>query len=622
MIAQRSALLSLVAGCALLVAGCALLVTGCAQVLGDVELPEPESGAGALEPSAVPSPPDPEQISSPLPEAPPPVLVSESPSSEEATPSDIQLDLTEDALCAPDARRCLAGVRQSCAADGSGWLALEVCASASLCTPDRCLQATCGAHELRCDGRELQQCNDARDGWLLIAGCETPAHCSLAGPSDSTSTQCSAEPCQPDARRCNGARLERCLADRSGWELIVACESGDLCAATLTEGSERCAPPVCDARELRCLGTHLERCNPGRSGWSELERCRSEQLCATSAAAGSPRCEPASCAPFEHVCAGNQLRACDVGLTGFREKATCLATELCDPVRGRCGARECSAGERRCNGARIESCSAEQTGFVATDEPPCATSQLCRVAPGEGASCTPPVCAVGQFRCAGPLLQRCSDGRDAWLDFATCASAQLCNAERGAAGCVPQDCEPGERRCLGDTLTLCRAGGDGSDVIANCASAGGCDAATLDCRDPCVVGSARCQAEQLEICTDPLLGWQSTACVSAELCDATNRRCEPPACAVGARRCAGANVEECNAARTGFAAVEQCASAALCAQTGDQAACRAPACAAGETLCDGDDLVACNAARTGFVLSEACTGRNACVDGPPARCRR
>lgn len=615
--------------------GGALLLAGCAELLGEIELPATESVVSPLQASPGAAGAAPEGTAEGTQPGAPALPVSESPGGEAPNPSDFQVDLSGSVPCAPDSVRCLEDVRQSCVADGSGWLALEACAGSSLCTPERCLQPSCAAHELRCDGRELQQCNAGRDGWLLIATCATPAHCDPSG-ANPAAIQCAPEPCAAGAQRCNGARLERCLADRSGWELIVACESGDLCTATLAEGAERCAPPVCDARELRCQGRHLQRCNAGRSGWVSLEHCSSEALCEASQEAGSPRCTPAGCAPGQHVCDGPVLSTCEPELTGFQPKASCLETELCDPVRGRCGARECSAGERRCNGAQIELCNPEQTGFAATADPPCATPELCRAAPGEGPSCAPPLCAVGEFRCAGNLLQRCSDGRSAWQDFATCASAELCNAERGASGCVPQDCQPGERRCLGDTLTLCRPGGDGSDAIAQCATAGGCDPEALECRDPCVVGSTRCRAEQLQTCSDPLRGWESTACASAELCDAASGRCQPPACAAGQRRCAGASVEECSPGLTGFVPVEQCASAALCTQSsaqgtqsgdqgsqgGDQATCQPPACAAGETRCDDDDLLTCNAARTGFSV-ESCDGLlNTCVAGPPARCRR
>src|SRR6185295_14093976 len=289
--------------------------------------------------------------------------------------------------------------------------------------------------------------------------------------------------------------------------------------------------------------------------------CASEQLCEASRQAGLPRCEPARCAPGEHVCVGDQLQTCDAGLGGFVEQQTCLGSELCDPVRGRCGTRDCSAGERRCNGAQIESCDAELKGFSATDEAPCATPQLCRAAQSGNVNCAGAVCAAGEFRCAGDLLQRCSDARDAWLDFETCASAQLCDASFGARGCRPVDCQAGERRCLGNLLTQCHAAGDGSDTIADCSLAGGCDPSALDCRDPCVVGSVRCSGERLESCDSPLLGWQGIACASAELCNAAQRRCDPPLCDAGARRCNGASLEECGPARTGFSAVEQCGSA-------------------------------------------------------------
>jgi hypothetical protein len=144
-----------------------------------------------------------------------------------------------------------------------------------------------------------------------------------------------------------------------------------------------------------------------------------------------------------------------------------------------------------------------------------------------------------------------------------------------------------------------------------------------ECRDPCVVGSTRCQGERLESCDSPLLGWQGESCASPELCNAAERRCAPPACALGEQRCSGANVEECALSRVGFDVVEQCASAVLCVQTGARAACTPPACGAGETRCNGNDqLLTCNANRTGFDAQECSGLLNSCLQGPPAACRR
>jgi hypothetical protein len=266
-------------------------------------------------------------------------------------------------------------------------------------------------------------------------------------------------------------------------------------------------------------------------------------------------------------------------------------------------------------------CDETLTGFVPTGDAACATPQLCSTGLGGEVSCDQPICAVGEFRCAGDLLQRCSDGRNSWLDVQACGSPQLCDQSFGALGCRPPVCVAGEPRCVGDTLELCRAGGEGSDPIAECALAGGCDPALGDCRDPCVVGAPRCTGALLEICDDPLTGWQSTPCASAELCNAGARRCDPAECRPGDRRCLGAQPQRCTPGMNGFVDVgAACATPELCDP--DDGSCLEPACDAGETVCDGGDtLLTCNADQTGFD-STPCTGLLVtCDSDPPAACR-
>jgi hypothetical protein len=231
-----------------------------------------------------------------------------------------------------------------------------------------------------------------------------------------------------------------------------------------------------------------------------------------------------------------------------------------------------------------------------------------------------PVCAAGQFRCEGSLLQSCNEEGNGWLDIDRCASAELCDASRRTGGCLPQTCEAGALRCAGDTLERCRDGGDNSDPVAECALAGGCDPIALACRDACIVGGARCRGAALEICDDVLTGWQSTVCASPELCNAEARRCEPPRCEPDEPTCQGSQPQRCAPGRDGFVDVgAPCASVELCDPS--RGACVEPACAAGETACGGlMTLLTCNASQTGFD-TRACGLLALCDSGPPALCR-
>lgn len=379
----------------------------------------------------------------------------------------------------------------------------------------------------------------------------------------------------------------------------------------------------CDPGQTRCLGTRLEECG-AQATWQVLDSCATPELCEQARSTGSGTCLLPACAMGERRCEGNRVLACNAARTELVEEQVCPPSERCDPRRG-CDPLPCTPGERRCNGARIEVCDAQAGDFVASEQPDCASAELCSEPGATGAAsevrCLEPVCPAGEFRCAGALLQRCSDGRNAWLDFAPCASAALCDASLGPQGCAPPVCEAGALRCAGDTLVRCREGGDGSDPVAECAQAGGCDPGTLTCRDPCIPGGARCSGPFLETCEDVLSGWQRRECESAALCDFATRSCLAPRCEPSARGCRGAQPQRCAPGRDGLVDVgPPCASSALCDPTTGE--CLEPACAPGETRCASlNGLLTCNAEQTGFD-SSGCDGLLAlCDPGPPAQCR-
>lgn len=381
-----------------------------------------------------------------------------------------------------------------------------------------------------------------------------------------------------------------------------------------------------------------------------------------------------ACVSGARRCEGSTLLVCDAEGATWTEEV-CATSDLCEQSvtnssASGCISPACKAGESRCNGAQIEDCDGQRGQFVARENAVCATPELCSAGADGMVACLAPVCDAEAFRCAGPLLQRCGEGRQAWLDVQSCASAELCDAKLGTEGCQAAACNSGELRCAGDTLVQCRVSRDGSDPVAECAQAGGCDPVALGCRDPCIVHGARCVGATLQTCDDVLVGWESRPCVSAELCNvearscdspvcesgesrcsdtqpqacapgrdafidvgsacATPELCDPvgpgcgaPACAPGEQRCNGAAREQCSLGRTGFEVVEQCASAGLCTSSGGAAACAPPACDAGETRCQGVTVsLTCNADRTGFD-ARTCQGLlSLCDPGPPATCRR
>jgi hypothetical protein len=269
-----------------------------------------------------------------------------------------------------------------------------------------------------------------------------------------------------------------------------------------------------------------------------------------------------------------------------------------------CEDAPCDPGEQQCNGPQIQTCSADQTQFVAT-VPACETRGLCNDDNPLAAFCQVAACQRGpfsgtEFRCQGASLLRCNDQHTGYDPLATCATPALCNAGLGFNGCQPPVCAPGETRCSGNFVQRCNNERTAFVNIEQCA-AGTCDSALGRCADPCVPGTARCNAQgNLEECRDPLVGRETTAlCGSPQLCDAAARSCRtpPPGCtADGVRRCrqqgATSVLEVCTDGRSRFATLDTCGAGQICDPndtTCDDCVQGAP------PACEGNTLVTCSA---------------------------
>jgi hypothetical protein len=227
-------------------------------------------------------------------------------------------------------------------------------------------------------------------------------------------------------------------------------------------------------------------------------------------------------------------------------------------------------------------------------------------------------------------LQRCNEGRTAFELVQDCTNAALCalSLEAGNAECEAPLCAVGERRCREQTLTVCNEQRTGFDDEQTCGSAALCNSLGGRCEPPaCEAGARRCNGLQIETCNLERTAFDvagDAPCASASLCIESSNggaSCQLPACDPGQRRCQGARLEVCNAARTGFSLLESCASQALCVEVrgGQSFQCAAPACAAGEAECRGRDLTVCNADLTALEVVDC--GLLGCNDAEtPARC--
>jgi hypothetical protein len=539
-------------------------------------------------------------------------------------------------ICEPGITECAGRALQLCTDDGTGWATLEICETADLCetsdnsTVSACLEPTCAVDQMSCDGNMLRLCNTMRTGWELFDTCETAAHC------DAGNRQCLPAPCEPGDRRCNVGNLERCNDTRTAWEPLDTCETNELCEATLvpvattgevvsptqllppsapppanSEGPTGCLQPVCIPREVRCDVNRLLACNAGQTALSLFEECATPKLCDASIAytgrRGSPRCVRPTCAPGEHRCTdAGVLEVCNADRDGYDPIEACIGAPFCNAVaadNGQPGCEDapCEAGEMQCNGPQIQVCTADRTRFDPLGAA-CETRGLCNDDNDRGAFCQVAACQRGpfsgtEFRCEAATLLRCNDQHTGYDPIGNCATPGLCNAALGFSGCQPPVCFPGETRCNGNFVQRCNEQRTGFDNIEQCV-AGTCDSALGRCADPCVVGSARCNAQgNLEECRNLLVGREITArCGSPQLCDATARQCRTPpqgCTADGVRRCRQQGqtsvLEECTDGRSRFVTLDTCAAGEVC----DPNDISCDACVQGsEPTCEGNNNLA------------------------------
>ncbi|MEY4550747.1 MAG: hypothetical protein RL685_6942, partial [Pseudomonadota bacterium] len=496
---------------------------------------------------------------------PPPVTIGEAPSScrqPECVPREVRCDLSRLNACNEGQTELL--LAEECAT-------AKLCDASITYTglrgSPRCVRPLCAAGEHRCNPEGvLELCNVDRDGYDPIEACIGPPFCNAVA-ADNGQPGCEAAPCDPGEEQCNGPQIQRCLADQTGFETLEApCETRGLCNDD-NPADAFCAPAACQrgpfsGSEFRCEGATLQRCNDQHTGYDTLSACATPGLC--NAGFGFNGCQTPVCAPGETRCSGNFVQVCNDQRTAFVNVEQC-AQGTCDSAGGRC-ADPCIVGSGRCNAqGNLEECRNRLTGWEITAR--CGSVQLCD--PGARACRVPPAgcTADGVRRCraqgAGSLLEVCSDGRSRFSTLDTCAPGEFCDANDISCDECLQGSEP---TCQGNSLVTCSVDGKNanSQLCAN-----GCQTVTNGadrCRT-CVPGSVSCQGEQLVVCrqrgSEEFLDRED--CDSAALCqntvtacntngDGQDCRCAPGACSPGDRDCNGSQPVVCNTDQTALVA--------------------------------------------------------------------
>lgn len=260
-------------------------------------------------------------------------------------------------------------------------------------------------------------------------------------------------------------------------------------------------------------------------------------------------------------CAARGARAC-VGVaqrgtlecdgSQWQSAGECKADEVCDvrpgPTRGTCEAPVCAAGETRCEGATLSSCDVDRLGWARSE---CTSEEHCRQAVGTRCA----RCLAWQARCEGAVLLKCGLDRQELSPTTTCESAGLCDALN--ATCKPPACVAGARRCEGNVLQRCNVDLTRFETESSCGD-GLCDAVLGRCRE-CLAGERDCVGAAPRRCDDMGV-WQTEVPCSGSTPVCNAGVCVAGSCTPGAWRCAGDDLQKCDASATGFSSVMTCMS--------------------------------------------------------------
>jgi hypothetical protein len=457
----------------------------------------------------------------------------------------------------------------ACVEGLTGFALAEECATPALCEASitytglrgspRCKRAPCEVGEHHCSGKVLEICNDNRDGFRPIEECAGPSFCN-AGDADRGERGCAEVGCAAGAEHCDGAQRQRCRDDQLDFDPLGApCDSSALCNDD-NPAASFCVPPPCQrgplsANEFRCDGATLQRCNDQHTGYDTIDTCATAALC--NAGLGSEGCIPPPCVQGQTRCDGNVLRRCNDDRTGFVNVSVC-APGTCDGNAGRC-ADLCDAGSARCNTqGELEECRDPAIGRQVTAR--CLSPQLCDA---NTRSCrSPPAgCTADGVRVCAPqadgstLLQVCAGGRSRFDTLDTCTGNERCDPSNIRCDLCDQ---AGQATCQDGQLVRCAPDGQSTNAspCANgCQSLAGAPARCLACQP----GSATCQSTDLLVCvvrgaSGEFLERQ--ACGSSLRCADERARCEagqPCRCEVCDDQdvgCDGSFPTRCNAAHT------------------------------------------------------------------------
>ncbi len=498
-------------------------------------------------------------------------------------------------VCLPTEAFCNGATLYTCAPDQASWTAL-FCESEDLCNVASRTCRACVAGEVQCDGTTISVC-DADQTWTPVADCLTSALCaeSVASSIVTGTVACVPPVCEVGDFQCdpqNPAQLMGCPPSRDAWNAISTCLTPALCNAELGRCDTGCMPG-----EYRCDGASLELCSQDGTGYVRQKLCASADLCNVSER------DCVACTTGDTQCNEATLERCDENQTWVSD-AVCASAALCDEVGGRCVEPTCvQAGATSCDGANLLVCASDLTAYEPLDV--CASSALCNAVDGR---CDMPACVTpGEVRCAGNVREQCRVDLTGWDELDICTAEQLCDLDQG---CVTE-CPTPDFRCNGPVVESCQVIDGVPVWVAEtvCATSALCETTETgaSCAEvTCEVDEYRCNGDDLERCALGRDGWELiAACGPDESCDQAGEQCD--VCQAGAFACEGEELLRCAADGSTESVVEICASAADCIVSSDAMSGSCAVCASGASQCVGaEEIRDCAADGSAWETMRAC----------------
>ena len=184
-------------------------------------------------------------------------------------------------VCTPFQERCnpQSGEHETCNSTGTA-LTATPCTSTEACVAGRCTPSVCTPGQKRClDSITTGVCNTSGTGYTT-AVCGANQACA--------SGDCQNVVCAPGSATCsNGTTASVCNATGTGSTPVDCAAQGKVCVAGVCQSS---GSVVCVPGRVRCNGADVEECKPDGSGYTYL------QSCATTC--GNGACAGATCRPF------------------------------------------------------------------------------------------------------------------------------------------------------------------------------------------------------------------------------------------------------------------------------------------------------------------------------------